>query len=928
VRRLSVIPAIALLANLLVSPVFAQAQPSSPEISGVVDDQANGLPLSGVNVEAVGPKQKSAVTDSSGRFTISDLTPGLYQLRIAHAGYQTTISDTVALISGQNASVTLAIARQQTGATTLREIGRTSVRSSQSLQRSSVIYHSASVESIERYGYFRTGDYLRTLPQVNIATSSGGGSDTPSPGDDQYLDFRGIGNIETTSLLDGHPIGAGLNRGKNYGYNWEISPTFALRNVVVTYGSGLSGLTPYSAIGGVADMQTLEPTPDRQFNFTQGFGSYSKLVTNFSATGQLNAHLGYAIAAGTQGIDGPYHNLHLFQPGAAYDQAAPVGSSTYNMGVYKDDTAVSNRGALAKFRYSMGDPAHPSHLTASGLWGSYWDDKTGNGDQDFLPYDTALTNGQGQLAGYTPPGPAVPPYTVANLPSCPSGTFLAKSVNGNPFGFGPNGLEDGGPHCVTPQQYAQFASGLQGAGTTWQAFRLNQYDLRFDRPTPKGQVVVDGYTNNWFQIYDRTFQLPNNAATDTSGTGFGPNPYITSPAVSTSGFSVTDEFNSKNNDFGIGFAYNNYAYALQTLGAPASNPVVNDQYYYLQDVFHPQSAKYSLYLNAASVKSTVTNTWGFNPRLALVYNLSRDNVLRLATGSAQVQPFAAQVFTPASLVAPGALLGTINCAGLTIIGQVGNPALLPEHANDVDVSLGHRFGGDSQIQATVYSENVNRKIFAEPINTNTLPAGFINTAPYQTVVSSQCPPGPGSGQLGVNSLSNVGRLLAQGVDIQGRARLNRRLFFDYDYSIETSVLKAADTLLLQNNKTYIVGSQLPGVPMHKWQLSVDQTFGKNIDVRLTQYYLGNNNPKNSPAYNYGDLTVLVPVKTGSFNLAVNNVFNQHVQYLGLLGHGVPLALNSFASPSDYAPLVGAGATELYGLPPRQVYFSYTIHTKK
>ena len=897
-------------------------------ISGIVVDQANGLPISGALVETVGPAEKSGTTDAAGRFTLSTLKSGVYQLRITRAGYQTTLSESLTLSGGTTSGLTLALARQQTGATTIREIGSTNVHASQSLQRSSVIYHSASAESIERSGFYRTGDYLRTLPQVNMATSTGGGSDTPSPGDDQYLDIRGIGNIETTALLDGHPIGAGLNRGKNYGYNWEISPTFALRNVVVTYGSALSGLSPYSAIGGVINMQTLEPTPDRQFTLTQGIGSYAKAATTFSATGQFNPRLGYAMAAGAQSIDGPYNNAYFFQPGAAYDQAAPVGSPVYNMGIYKDDTTAVNRGGMVKLRLSLGNLERPSHLTASALWASYWDDKTGNGDQDFLPYDTALANGQAQLAGYTPGPPTTPPYTVSNLPNCPAGQFLGHSVNGNPFGFGPNGFEDGGPHCVTPQQYASLAGGLQGAGAAWQSFRIGQYDLRFDTPTRTGQIVVEGYTNYWRQKYDRTFQLPFNAATDTSGTGFGPNPYITDPAVSTSGLSITDEFNGRNNDIGLGFAYNNYAYNLHTLGSPDSNPIVNDRSWFIQDVYHPENANYRFYFNAADVNSTVTHTSAFNPRLALVYNVSRDNVLRLAGGVATVQPFAAQVFTPASLVAPGALLGTINCAGLTIIGAVGNPTLLPERANDVDVSFGHRFGGDSQIQATLYSENVSSKLFAEPINVKTLPAGFINTAPYQTVVDSQCGGAPGTAQLGVQSQSNIGRLLAQGVDVNGRARLSRKFFLDYDYSIESSTLKAADTLLLQNNKTYIVGSQLPGVPLHKWQISADQTFGNNIDVRLTQFYEGINNPRNSSAYNYGELLVTYPTKYGTFNVAVNNVFNQFVQYQGLLGHGVPLPLNSFATASDYLPLVGAGATEAYGLPPRQIYFSYTIHTKQ
>ncbi|HZY97434.1 MAG TPA: TonB-dependent receptor [Candidatus Cybelea sp.] len=908
------------------SPGLAQSTVAvTSTITGRVLDQATGLPIAGALVETIGTTQRSATSDSNGTFSAAALALGLYQLRVSHDGYQSAISDSVAVTGGQTASVTLVLARQRSGSSGLLTIGHTSTRASTSLQRSSVIYQSVSAETIQNLGFFRTGDYLRTLPQINMAVGTTGGSDTPSPGDDQYLDFRGIGNLETTTLLDGHPIGAGLNRGKNFGYNWESSPTFALRDVVVVYGSGLTGLSPYSSLGGVANMVTLDPTPKNQWSFTQGYGTFSKLATTITGTGMLGQHFGYAVAYGTQGIYGPYRNDFFYQPGAAYDQAAPRNSAVYNSAVYPYGTGVANRGAMAKFQYVFGDSEHPSHLTGSAIWSDYWDDKTGNGDQDYLPYATALASGKALLASYTPKSPPPkPPYTVGNPPNCPAGTFLGTSLNGNPYGFGPNGLPDGGLHCVTPNQYANFAGGWQGAGTTWQAFHMSQYDLKFDTPTPTGQFVIDGYTNNWFQLYDRTSQLPHTAATAPGGAGYGPNPYWTSPAVATTGLTATDEFFGRTSDFGFGFAANNYAYKEQTLGLPSSNPVTNDAYGYMQYVYHPEQRPYSVYLNAAQVYASSTRTWAFNPRLAFVYNLTRNDVFRVAAGSAVTQPYPVMIYTPAALVAVGALAGQVNCSGLTIIGSVGNPTLYPERANDFDISYGHRFGFDSLIQASAYSENVNTKIFPLPINVNTLPHGFIDTTKYQSYVNSQCGGKPGTGALGVNSYTNIGRLLAQGVDIQGRQRVTRNLFFDYSYAIETAVLKSADVLLLQNNPTYIIGAQLPAVPVHKWQISADVTVARNVDLRLTQYYVGTNNSKNVGSYNYGEFSANVPWGTGRFNVAVTNLWNQYAVWNGLIGAGVPLALNRYATQGQYAPYIGAGATEAYGLPPRQIYFAYTF----
>ncbi|MBV8245440.1 MAG: hypothetical protein JOZ38_05935, partial [Candidatus Eremiobacteraeota bacterium] len=130
--------------------------------------------------------------------------------------------------------------------------------------------------------------------------------------------------------------------------------------------------------------------------------------------------------------------------------------------------------------------------------------------------------------------------------------------------------------------------------------------------------------------------------------------------------------------------------------------------------------------------------------------------------------------------------------------------------------------------------------------------------------------------------------------------------------------------LLVNNPTYIVGAQLPGVPLHKWQAGVDQTIGNGIDAKYTQYYVGQNNSKNTTSYNYGELTVGVPFSHWRFNVVVSNVFNQYVQWNGLIGNGVPLALNQYATAAQYAPLVGAGATESYGLPSRQIFVNFTF----
>jgi hypothetical protein len=67
--------------------VFAQAT-----LSGVVKD-ASGAVLPGVSVEATSPvlieKVRSATTDSTGLYRITDLPPGMYRVTFTLQGFTT-----------------------------------------------------------------------------------------------------------------------------------------------------------------------------------------------------------------------------------------------------------------------------------------------------------------------------------------------------------------------------------------------------------------------------------------------------------------------------------------------------------------------------------------------------------------------------------------------------------------------------------------------------------------------------------------------------------------------------------------------------------------------------------------------------------------------------------------------------------------------
>ena len=140
------------------------------------------------------------------------------------------------------------------------------------------------------------------------------------------------------------------------------------------YGSGGGDLYGVDAIGGVVDMETLEPTLQPSMTFTQGYGSFSKLTSAMQATGTFpGGKIAYALAFGTQGQDGVIHHARFFQPGAAFDQSS-ANPAIVALGVYQDDSAITSKGGLAKFRLNF---SPNENLTLTAFANAWYDEQDG-----------------------------------------------------------------------------------------------------------------------------------------------------------------------------------------------------------------------------------------------------------------------------------------------------------------------------------------------------------------------------------------------------------------------------------------------------------------------------------------------------------------------------------------------------------------------
>src|ERR1043166_3270882 len=98
---------LALMVTVLPATVLSQSV-STGSITGVVRD-TSGAVLPGVTVEAASPalieKVRSAVSDTSGVYRITDLRPGTYSVTFTLAGFSTLRREGIELTTGFTATV-------------------------------------------------------------------------------------------------------------------------------------------------------------------------------------------------------------------------------------------------------------------------------------------------------------------------------------------------------------------------------------------------------------------------------------------------------------------------------------------------------------------------------------------------------------------------------------------------------------------------------------------------------------------------------------------------------------------------------------------------------------------------------------------------------------------------------------------------------
>ncbi|MBV9103842.1 MAG: TonB-dependent receptor, partial [Candidatus Eremiobacteraeota bacterium] len=248
---------VALVLAMLSACIGSVAAASGGSIIVTVVDAQSGAPLDGARVVVSDAGTRELRNSGGGHFEAGDVAVGTHRIVATAAGHRDA-SAVLSVAEGSVATATLRLA-PASEAQQLRVIGRTASRSESEPAEGLSLHTTIGTTALVDAGIFRFADALDELPSLN-ATASGHTSLSNGPGASIYLDMRGLGSIETQTLIDGHPIGQGID----LGYNYQDAPIFGFRDVFVGYGTGASGLLSIGAVGGIVDMRTLEPTQRRR----------------------------------------------------------------------------------------------------------------------------------------------------------------------------------------------------------------------------------------------------------------------------------------------------------------------------------------------------------------------------------------------------------------------------------------------------------------------------------------------------------------------------------------------------------------------------------------------------------------------------------------------------------------------------------------
>jgi len=228
-------------------------------ITGRVIDKETNEPLQAVNVIIQGTL-RGASTGLQGEFIIKSLPPGTYSVRASILGYRTVTLEDVKVQPNRETQITFHLEQTPIEFDPIVVIGG---KMQQRLDQAPVSISVVTARDIEKRNPTNIIEALETAPGINFI-----GNQINIRGSSGYS--FGAGN-KVLLLLDGVPVYAS-DTGE---FNWDMLPPLDIEQIEVLKGAG-STLWGASALGGVVNVITKDPTPEGKLLFSYSAGKYDE----------------------------------------------------------------------------------------------------------------------------------------------------------------------------------------------------------------------------------------------------------------------------------------------------------------------------------------------------------------------------------------------------------------------------------------------------------------------------------------------------------------------------------------------------------------------------------------------------------------------------------------------------------------------------
>ncbi len=243
---------------LLFLTTIAQAQTGT--IRGTVRSLSENTPLVGANIW-IAQTQLGTATDTEGRFMLSGIPPGEYQLVASYIGFSTkTIRARIE--SGDTLQLNIRLDRE------IISGPRVEIIATRAQERKNAVPHAElSKQAIDaRYTVQDMPQLLSELPSTTWYSEGGNGLGY------NYLSIRGFGQRRISVMINGVP----QNDPEDHNVYWIDFPDFTanVQSIQVQRGAGSAFYGP-PAIGGSINIQTAYFSPEKELRATVAGGSFA-----------------------------------------------------------------------------------------------------------------------------------------------------------------------------------------------------------------------------------------------------------------------------------------------------------------------------------------------------------------------------------------------------------------------------------------------------------------------------------------------------------------------------------------------------------------------------------------------------------------------------------------------------------------------------